>query len=70
MQIIKRSTARISLRREIVFALLLKFLLLFCLWWAFFSDAPDNSTIATSAAERISGAANDSSSTPRRNSHD
>jgi hypothetical protein len=70
MQIMKRSLARFSLRREIVLALLLKFLLLFCLWWAFFSDAPDKSTIAISAPDRIAGAAHDFSSTPRRNSHD
>lgn len=71
MQILKRAVSRFSLLgREIVFALLLKFLLLLCLWWAFFSDAPDKSTISNTAAERITGVATDFSSTPRRNSHD
>jgi len=59
-----------TLRREIFFALLLKSVLLFVLWWAFFPKAPDRNSVANSVAERISGTAHDYSSTSRKDSHD
>jgi hypothetical protein len=69
------SKKRFSIRRpalawEIFLALLLKTALLFLLWWAFFSNAPDKQTIANSVAEHMSGTAQDFSLTSRRNSHD
>lgn len=70
MQSYKRFSIKRTLAWEIFFALLLKIALLFLLWWAFFSHAPDKQTIANSVAERFSGTAHDISSTFRRNSHD
>ncbi|MEW5903248.1 MAG: cytochrome oxidase putative small subunit CydP [Pseudomonadota bacterium] len=55
---------------EVLFALLLKSVFLFLLWWVFFSHAPDKQTIADSIAERISGTAQDISLTSRRHRHD
>jgi hypothetical protein len=70
MQSKKKFLIRRTLAWEIFFALLLKSALLFLLWWAFFSHAPDKKTIANSVAERMSGTAQDFSLTSRRNSHD
>ncbi|MDD5058644.1 MAG: hypothetical protein PHQ60_12310 [Sideroxydans sp.] len=58
------------LRWEILATLSLKIFLLFILWWAFFSHAPDKQSIANAVAERISGTAPDSSSTSRSIRHD
>lgn len=42
-----------NLKREIVLALLLKGLLLYGLWWAFFSHKPDRQTVATQVAHQF-----------------
>jgi hypothetical protein len=55
----------LTLRREILAALSLKILLLFVLWWVFFSHTPDKQSVAEAVAERISGTVPDSSSTSR-----
>lgn len=70
MDIKKSSAALPTLFWEICVALLLKVALLFLLWWAFFSHAPDKQTISNSVAEHISGTAHDISLTSRRNDHD
>jgi hypothetical protein len=51
-------------------ALLLKGILLFMLWWAFFSDAPDRNTLANAVADRIAGIAHHYPSTSRSDNHD
>jgi len=70
MQNKKRFPIKLTLAWEIFFALLIKGALLFLLWWAFFSHAPDKQSISNSVAERLSGTGQDFSLTSRRNSHD
>jgi hypothetical protein len=71
MQIKNRFPFKIpALRRELLLALLLKGVLLFMLWWAFFSDAPDRNTLANAVADRIAGTAHHYPLTSRSNSHD
>jgi hypothetical protein len=62
--------ARTSLTREITFALILKCVLLYALWWAFFSHAPDKRVIADTVAEHLTGTPYDSPTPPRSSSHD
>lgn len=50
-----RCSPRSPLAREIALALLVKLILLYGLWWAFFSHAPDKEAVARTAAERLSG---------------
>lgn len=70
MQITKRFPIKRTLGLEIFIALLLKVALLYLLWWAFFSHAPDKKTIAATVAERLIGGTQEFSSTSRRNHHD
>jgi len=44
---------RADLKREIVLALFAKGLLLYTLWWGFFSDKPDRQTVATQVARQF-----------------
>jgi len=61
---------RTSLAREIFIALILKCVLLYALWWAFFSHAPDKRVIADTVAEHLAGTHTDSPTPPRSSSHD
>lgn len=45
-----------NLKREIVLALLIKGLLLYGLWWGFFSHKPDKQTVAAQLARQFDGA--------------
>lgn len=42
-----------NLKREIVLALLIKGLLLYALWWGFFSHKPDRQTVASQLARQF-----------------
>jgi hypothetical protein len=64
-----------SLTREIILALILKCVLLYALWWAFFSHAPDKRVIADTVAEHLlaehlAGTHTDLPTPPRSPSHD
>lgn len=55
----KRRTSmrqRGNLKREIVLALLIKGLLLYGLWWGFFSHKPDKQAVAAQLARQFDGA--------------
>ena len=69
---IRERFGRAKLGREILIALALKCVLLFALWWAFFSQAPDKRAIAGQVAEHLIGSPPElnPSPTPRRNPHD
>lgn len=67
---IRSRFVRTSLTREIIVALILKCVLLYALWWAFFSHAPDKRVIADTVAEHLTGAPSDSPTPPRSPSHD
>lgn len=49
-----RPAGRPNLAREISIALAIKLVLLFALWWMFFSAAPDKRVIAQQVANRLS----------------
>jgi hypothetical protein len=71
MQFKKRFSGKLpTLKWEIVAALSLKILLLFVLWWAFFSNAPDRNTLANAVADRIAGTSHHYPSTSRSDNHD
>ena len=71
---IRERLGRARLGREILIAQALKCVLLYALWWAFFSHAPDKRAIAGQVAEHLIGGASEltpsPSPTPRRNPHD
>lgn len=44
---------RAGLKREIALALAIKVLLLYALWWGFFSHKPDRDTVAAQVAQQF-----------------